>query len=287
MTFTVLAFLVAMLVQATGPQRNADLERIGQRDINRGNINFISPDREVELGRALRSELERTANVLVQPEVSAYVDSLVQLLRANSDATRPIVSAVIDSDEPDVFALPGGALYVTTGLIRAAGSEAELAAALAHAVAHVAARHATEMMSRQELVRQAGIPLVGQPPNAPLLQAATTLVPANMAQFTRKNVLEADFLGLQYLFKAGYDADAAIRLLEKVQAGSAPASATLPATTAIDRYIGYPAAQTHPDPASRIDALRADRAKLPARAENRVTTPQFERIKALVTQAPR
>jgi predicted Zn-dependent protease len=278
-SFLALIPLVSLVLLQAPVPRNSDIENIGHRDINRGSLS-ISRDREIELGRQTRIDLERNVKLYQQPEVTAYVNSIVQLLAANSDATIPIVSGIIDSDEIDTIALPGGTVYVTTGLIRSADNEAELAAALAHPIAHVAARHAAEMAMKMELINQASVPLLSGRPNM------------HFTQFARKNVTEADFLGLQYLYKAGWDPEAAIAFLVKMQARAATAgdpSSPLPEDEIQGRYLGnikLAAAsrfETHPPISMRLDNLRHQRDTLPARADNRLNTDAFNRAKSIVS----
>jgi beta-barrel assembly-enhancing protease len=208
---------MSLVLQSPVEKRNSDIQNIGHRNINKGSL-AISQDREFELGRQLRVALEQKVQLFQQPEVATYIDSIVQLLAVNSDATIPVVSSVIESDEIDSIGLPGGSVYVTTGLIRAADNEAELAAALAHAIAHVAARHYAEMVMKAELLNQSSIPLLaGKTSDSSLSETVLAAMPAQLLAFTRKNVTEADLLSLQYLYKAGWDPDAAIRFLQKMQ----------------------------------------------------------------------
>ncbi len=208
---------LALVLQSPVKERNSDIQNIGHRNINKGNV-AITQARELELGAQLRAGLEQKVKSFQQPEVLNYINSIVQLLAVNSDATIPIVSNVIESDEIDSMGLPGGTVYVTTGLIRAADNEAELAAALAHAIAHIAARHVAEMVMKAELLNQAYPPLLaGQASDSPLSQTAVTAMPAQLLAFARKNEMEADFLSLQYLYRAGWDPDAAIRFLQKME----------------------------------------------------------------------
>lgn len=277
-SFLALIPLISLLLQ-TPMQRNSDIENIGHRDINRGSLS-ISREREIELGRQIRIDLERNVKLYQQPEVTAYVNSVVQLLAANSDATIPIASGIIDSDEIDTIALPGGTVYVTTGLIRTADNEAELAVALAHAIAHVAARHTAEIAMKMELINQDSVPLLSGRPNT------------QFNQFARKNVIEADFLGLQYLYKAGWDPEAAIAFLMKMQARAATAgdpSSPLPEEATQGRYLGNikqagaSRFEKHPPISMRIDNLRHQRETLPARADNRLNTDAFNRAKSIVS----
>ena len=141
-------------------QKHKDVEKIGERDINKGSWNLYSLEREIELGRRLSLDVEAQSRLLRDPRVEAYVDELVQNLVRNSDARVPFTFNVIDSDELNAFALPGGFLFVNTGLILEAQTEAELAGVLAHEIAHVTARHATKQYTKATLFQWMTLPLV-------------------------------------------------------------------------------------------------------------------------------
>ena len=132
-------------------KKNSDVDEIGNRNINKKNINFISIEKEIAIGRQMAVEIERQVKLLNDPIVNEYINRLGQNLVRNSDSKVPFTIKVIDSDEINAFALPGGFFYVNTGLILAADEEAELAAVMAHEIAHVAARHGTEQASKAEL----------------------------------------------------------------------------------------------------------------------------------------
>ena len=287
---------LALVLQSPVKERNSDIQDIGHRNINKGSV-AITQARELELGRQLRAGLEQKVKSFEQPEVLKYINSIVQLLAVNSDATIPIVSNVIESDEIDSIGLPGGTVYVTTGLIRAADNEAELAAALAHAIAHIAARHAAEMVMKAELLNQTSAPLLAsQTSDSPLSQTAVTATPTQLLAFARKNEMEADFLSLQYLYRAGWDPDAAIRFLQKMEMRAVfltPAASRLPAEATGSRYIGNAGGtgvqmlQAEPPIGARVEALRRQRETFPARPENRVNTVEFDQAKMIVSATGR
>src|SRR5579884_1772747 len=141
-------------------KKNADIDNIGNRDINKHSINFTSLEKEQALGRQLADEIEKQVKLFNDPIVNEYVNRVGQNLVRNSDAKVPFTIKVVDSDEINAFALPGGFFYVNTGLILAADEEAELAGVMGHEIAHVAARHATENMSKGMLANLASIPLI-------------------------------------------------------------------------------------------------------------------------------
>ena len=215
-----LALFICLPREASAGPKNIDLDKIGQRNINAGQINFFSIDKEIALGKELSVEVEQSNRVLDDPEVTEYINRMGQNIVRNSDAQVPFVIKVIDSDEVNAFALPGGFFYVNTGLILAAQEESELAGVMAHEIAHVAARHATEQFSKGRLFNLASIPLifVGGPLGYGLQQAITLLVPLQFLQFSRGSEREADFLGLQYLYRTGYDPQSFISFFEKVSA---------------------------------------------------------------------
>ena len=204
---------------AAGP-KYVDIDKIGQRNINAGQINLYSIDKEIVLGKQLSLEVERSSHLLNDPEVTEYINRLGQNIVRNSDSQVPFSIKVIDSDEVNAFALPGGFFYVNTGLILAAQEESELAGVMAHEIAHVAARHATEQFSRGRLFNLASIPLifVGGPIGFGIQQAMSILVPLQFLQFSRGSEREADFLGLQYMYKTGYDPLSFISFFEKISA---------------------------------------------------------------------
>lgn len=253
-------------------QRNSDLDAIGNRDINKHQINFISLEKEIALGKQLASEVEKSSKLITDPVVTEYVNRVGQNLVRNSDAKVPFTIKVIDAEEVNAFALPGGFLYVNSGLILAADEEAELAGVMAHEIAHVAARHGTEQYSKAELVNFASIPLIflGGPVRYGVRQAAGFLVPLQFLQFSRGAEREADYLGIQYAYKTGYDPTASIAFFEKIQAQE-------------KRKPGFlgKAFSTHPPTEDRIRKSQEEiQTILPEHPEYVLNTSEFDAVKA-------
>ncbi len=217
----VLAGLLCLPAGAAAQQKkkNADVDNIGKRDINEGSWNLYSLEKEIALGRELAGMVENSSHLFRDPLVNIYVDELVQRLVRNSDAQLPFTVKVIDSDELNAFALPGGYLYVNTGLILEARTEAELAGILAHEIAHVTARHTTKQRTKAQLFQWFSIPLlfVGGPVGFAIQQAVGLGVPLTFLKFERNYEREADFLGLQYSYKTGYDPAALVDMLERLK----------------------------------------------------------------------
>ncbi|HEV3200899.1 MAG TPA: M48 family metallopeptidase [Bryobacteraceae bacterium] len=191
---------------------------IGTSDPGKG-VNFYSLEREIALGRQMALEVERESRTVWDASVSEYVNRLGQNLVRNSDAKVPFTIKVLDSDEVNAFALPGGFMFVNTGLILKAENEAELAAVLAHEIAHVAARHGTRQATRGEIVNYASIPLifVGGWAGYAIRSAAQLAVPLGFLKFSRGMEMEADHLGLGYLYKSGYDPIAFVDFFERIE----------------------------------------------------------------------
>ncbi|MGA2989023.1 MAG: M48 family metallopeptidase [Candidatus Korobacteraceae bacterium] len=248
-----------------------NVNKIGERGIGSG-LNFYSLDKEIGLGRQLATQVETHAKIIKDPIVSEYVNRLGQTLVRNSDARVPFTIKVIDNDEINAFALPGGFFYVNSGLIMAADNEAELAGVMAHEIAHVAARHATKQMTRSQLFNMAQLPLifVGGPVAYTLEQAAGLGMPVSFLKFSRDSEREADLLGLEYEYSSGYDPAAFVQFFEKIAKEQKQKVSFLAKAFA-----------THPMTGDRIRlAQREIQDLLPARPEYVVDTSEFQDMKA-------
>jgi predicted Zn-dependent protease len=195
-----------------------DPDKIGDRDIGKG-VNFYSLDKEIALGKQMAQEVERQAKIVDDPIIAEYVNRLGQNLVRNSDAKVPFTIKVLDTEEVNAFALPGGFFFVNTGLILKADSEAELAGVMGHEIAHVAARHGTRQATRGDIAQIATIPLIfmGGWTGYAIRQGASLAIPMGFLTFSRAFEREADYLGLQYMYKAGYDPTAFVDFFEKIE----------------------------------------------------------------------
>jgi beta-barrel assembly-enhancing protease len=259
-------------------RKNQDIENIGNRDINKGGIGLMkmSLEDEISAGRAAAKELEQSVTLLQDPVVTEYVNRVGQNIVRNSDAKVPFTIKVIESDEINAVSLPGGFFYVNTGLIQAADEEAELAGVMAHEIAHVTARHAAEQHQKGNWLNIASIPLMifgGGIPGMIIQQAAQIGVPLTFLAFSRGAEGEADFLGLQYMYKAGYDPGAAVSFFEKLQARE----------NAKRKVSGL--FSTHPQTEERVAETKKNIENfLPPREQYLVTTSEFSKVKALLAK---
>jgi predicted Zn-dependent protease len=251
---------------------NSDIDNIGTRDINKHSINFISLEKEIAMGRQMAAEVEREVKLIDDPVVTEYVNRVGQNLVRNSDAKVPFTIKVVESDEINAFALPGGFFYVNSALILAADDEAELAGVMAHEIAHVTARHGAKQMSKAQLLQFATMPLIflGGPAGYGLYQASGFLIPVTFLKFSRSDEAEADYLGLQYMYKTGYDPTAAVTFFEKLQAKETARPDSVSKLFA-----------THPPTGDRIAMEKKNiELVLPDRDQYVVTTSEFNRVKA-------
>ncbi|MGD1072065.1 MAG: M48 family metallopeptidase [Bryobacteraceae bacterium] len=199
--------------------KEKDPDEIGNRDVGKG-VNFYSIEKEIALGKQMAQEVERQAKIVNDPVISEYVNRIGQNLVRNSDAKVPFTIKVIDSEEINAFALPGGFFFVNTGILLNADNEAEMAGVMAHEIGHVAARHGTRQATRGEIAQIGSIvPLiaVGGLAGYGIYQAMGLAVPLGFLRFSRAFESEADMLGLEYMYKAGYDPGAFVDFFEKVQ----------------------------------------------------------------------
>lgn len=211
------AILLALATRLPAQDKKKDPDQIGTRDVSKG-INWYSLEKEIALGKQLAQQVEQSAFVIDDPVISEYVNRLGQNLVRNSDAKVPFTIKVIRGDQINALSLPGGYFFVNTGLILAAETEAELAGAMAHEIAHIAARHGTRQATRAQIANLVTIPLIfmGGAAGYGARQAASVLIPVGFVSFGRVFENEADLLGLEYLYKAGYDPGGMVDIFEKI-----------------------------------------------------------------------
>lgn len=250
-----------------------DVDAIGNRKVGNG-VNFYSLEHEIALGKSLAQEVERSSKMIDDPVVTEYVNRVGQNLVRNSDARVPFTIKVIDSDEVNAFALPGGFFYVNSGLILRAQEESELAGVMAHEISHVCARHGTKNATKGEAMQLAMIPLMLLGPGGwagyGIYEAASLAIPVTYLKFSRDAEREADYLGLQYMYKAGYDPNSYVTFFERIQADEKRRPGTIPKVFS-----------THPPTPDRIEATQKEIARiLPAKQEYIVTTSEFDSVKS-------
>ncbi|HEX4484765.1 MAG TPA: M48 family metallopeptidase, partial [Terriglobales bacterium] len=194
-----------------------DVDAIGNRKIGgRGVGDWYSLNTEIAMGKQYSMQVEQSSKLIQDPVINEYVNRIGQNLVRNSDAKVPFTIKVIDSDEVNAFALPGGFFYVNSGLILAADNESELAGVMAHEIAHVCARHAMRQMTRMQLANLASIPLimVGGGVGYAAYELSGIAVPVAFMKFSRNFEAEADYLGVQYMYKTGYDPQSFVAFFE-------------------------------------------------------------------------
>ncbi|HEX7730300.1 MAG TPA: M48 family metalloprotease [Terracidiphilus sp.] len=250
-----------------------DVSAVGNRDIGgRGLGNWYSTETEIKMGKMFASEIEKSTRFITDPVITEYVNRVGQNIVKNSDCKVPFTIKVIDSDEINAMALPGGFFYVNSGLILNADEEAELAGVMAHEIAHVCAHHAVRQQTRLNYMQFGTIPLIfiGGWTGYGIYEAANIGIPITYLKFSREFESEADYLGVQYMYRSGYDPQAFISFFEKIQALE-------------KRKPGLvsKAFSDHPQTPDRIGHSQEEIARiLPARDEYTVTTSEFDEIKA-------
>ncbi len=276
-TLSVGAGLASPVQSARRSRADQNIEAIGHRKIARG-INVYSPEKEIERGKALSEQVERSAKMLSDPALNGYVGRVAHKVAQNSDSDIPIQVRVIDSEEVDACTLPGGYLYVTVGLLLQLESEGELASVLARGIAHTALRSAARLATRANLLQPAGSHFDGL--GQLDMCANSSGLPFIFLAMRRRVELEADYFGVQYIYKSGYEPDTFIRLLQHVRPTNQPSS--ISTSSAFSPF---------PPPLERVKALRKEIADLFPRRENSiVSTVEFEefrgRLRALTPEKP-
>jgi hypothetical protein len=251
-----------------------DVNAIGTRNIGgRGLGNWYSTDWEIRNGKQYSMEIEKSAHLVTDPVIVEYVNRIGQNIVKNSDCKVPFTIKIIDSDEINAMALPGGFFYVNSGLIMAADEEAEVAGVMAHEIAHVCAHHAARQMTKMNYAQIGSIPLIiftqGSWTGYGIYEATQLAIPMGFLQFSRMDEAEADWLGVQYMYKSGYDPQAFIQIFEKLDA--------------LEKHKPGALAKVfsdHPQTPDRIAHSEEEIATiLPARPDYVVSTSEFDDVK--------
>ncbi len=261
--------------QETVHPKNAeeDVNAIGNRNLSKG-VNFYSLEHEIALGKQLAQEVERSSKLINDPVVTEYVNRVGQNLVRNSDAQVPFTIKVIDSDEVNAFALPGGFFYVNSGLILRAQEESELAGVMAHEISHVICRHGTKQATKGDIMQIGAMAAMIFMPYGwagyGMYEGMNLAIPLTFLKFSRDAEKEADFLGVQYMYKAGYDPNSYVTFFERLQADEKRRPGTVAKVFS-----------THPPTPDRIEAAQKEIARLlPEKDEYIVTTSEFDSVKA-------
>jgi predicted Zn-dependent protease len=248
----------------------SDVDAIGNRKV--AGWDWYSIESEIRMGKAYATQIEASLKMVTDPTINEYVNRVGQNLVRNSDAKVPFTIKVVDSDVINAMALPGGFFYVNSGLILAADNEAELAGVMAHEIAHVAARHTTRQLTRAQFINYASLPLifVGGGIGLAAREAAGIGVPMTFLKFSRGFEAEADYLGIQYMYKAGYDPNEFVNFFEKIQAQEKKKPGSMAKVFA-----------DHPQTPDRITKSQEEIATiLPAKDQYIETTSEFNDMKA-------
>lgn len=261
---------------APTPDTLKNIDAIGNRNVgcNKGAGNWYSLEKQVAMGQQYSQQVEHGVKLVSDPVVTEYVNRIGQNLVRNSDSKVPFTIKVIDTNEINAFALPGGFFYVNSGLILAADNEAELAGVMAHEIAHVAACHVAREQTRSNIVNLASIPLVFVPGGWAVYEATQVAmgigVPLTFMKFSRNFESEADFLGMEYMYKTGYDPQSFISFFEKIEAQEKKKPGTL-----------AKAFSSHPMTPDRVAAAQKEMATvLPPRDEYVLNTSEFDQVKS-------
>jgi predicted Zn-dependent protease len=270
-SYLLIAVFLAFSALAVGGGKKDDVTDIGDRRVAHRSI--ISEEKEVAIGKEYASQIEKTAKLVKDPVITEYVNRVAQNIARNSDLKVPLTVKVIDSPELNAFALPGGFLYVNTGLLLAADEEDQIAGVMAHEIAHVAARHWASQMTRATLLNYATLPLIFFPMSYPVYmgvsQAFNFGVPMAFLKFSRDAEAEADYLGIQYMYKAGYDPNSYVTFFGKIMQEERRSPGSVPSV-----FMDHP-----PTPDRIIKSEQEIKEILPKRDAYLVTTSEFNDVK--------
>ncbi|MGD0009977.1 MAG: M48 family metallopeptidase [Terriglobia bacterium] len=271
-----LAIFCLAALPVRGRDDKKDVDEIGNRKVAHKSI--ISEEKEIAVGKQYSTEIDRQAKLLNDPVIIEYVNRVAQNVARNSDLKIPLTVKVIDSPELNAFALPGGFLYVNTGLILAAEEEDQVAGVVGHEIAHVACRHWASQMTKMTLAQFAMLPLIFVPMSYPVyigvMEAYMNGVPLAFLKFSRGYEEEADYLGIQYMYKAGYDPNSYVAFFGKVMEEERRIPGSMPQVF-----------MDHPPTGERIIKCEEEiKQILPKREQYLVSTSEFDDVKARLQQ---
>jgi beta-barrel assembly-enhancing protease len=269
-------FCLAALPVRAGDDKKNDVDEIGNRKVAHKSI--ISEEKEIAIGKQYSVEIERSAKLLTDPVINEYVNRVAQNVARNSDLKIPLTVKVIDDPSLNAFALPGGFLYVNTGLIMAAEEEDQVAGVIGHEIAHVAARHWASQMTKMTFAQFAMLPLIFIPMSYPVymgvMEAYMQGVPLAFLKFNRGAEAEADYLGIQYMYKAGYDPNSYVAFFGKVMEEERRMPGSMPQVF-----------MDHPPTGDRIIKCEEEiKQILPKKEQYLVSTSEFDDVKGRLQQ---
>ncbi len=273
-TLTVLvliATLCGLALPLRGDDKKSDVDQIGKRRV--AHRSMISQEKEIAMGKQYATEIDRSAKLVSDPVITEYVNRVAQNIARNSDLGVPLTVKVIDSPEINAFALPGGFMYVNSGLLMAADEEDQIAGVVAHEIAHVAARHWASQVTKAQILQYLTIPLIFTPMSYPVYlgvaQALNFGIPMAFLKFSRGAEAEADYLGIQYMYKAGYDPNSYVAFFGKVMDVERRSPGSMPSVFA-----------DHPPTGDRIVKAETEiKSILPTREQYLVSTSEFDDVK--------
>ncbi len=270
--FLTIAWMVSSALPVPASDKKGDVNDIGSRKVAHKSI--ISEEKEIAVGKQYATEIDHSAKMITDPVINEYVNRVAQNVARNSDLTIPLTVKVIDAPDLNAFALPGGFLYVNSGLVLAADEEDQVAGVMAHEIAHVAARHWASQMTKATILQYATLPLIFTPLSYPVYMGVSSAfnfgVPLTFLKFNRSAEAEADYLGLQYMYKAGYDPSSYVAFFGKVIQEERRSPGSVPSIFA-----------DHPPTPDRILKCEEEiKDILPRKSEYLVSTSEFDDVKS-------
>ena len=244
----------------------------------RPGFNLFSKEQDVQLGKESATEVEKKMKVVDNPELQAYIGTVGKKLTSSADAGEfPYSFKVVVDKSINAFALPGGPMYIHTGLLAAADNESQMAGVMAHEVSHVALRHGTNQASKQQMLQLPAM-LVGQTTGSGGLLGTLSQLGINLGansvllKFSRSAETEADLLGTRLMHNAGYNPAELANFFRKLEAEGGNQNKL------VEMFMA-----SHPNPGNRVQAVQKEAKSLPSRSYNG-ETGQFRSMQALVAK---